>query len=97
MLNKIKELLGKEADSLLSYKAKFPKEQLHLPGPDFVDRIFSHTDRNINVLKIFNGFSRPEGLQEQVMFQFFLLIRELNTLRVHHLHQIQFILILKIL
>lgn len=51
MLNKIKELLGNEADSLLSYKAKFPKEQIHLPGPDFVDRIFAHTDRNINVLK----------------------------------------------
>jgi len=51
MLSKIKELLGSEADSLLSYKAKFPKEQLHLPGPDFVDRIFSQTDRNINVLK----------------------------------------------
>ena len=51
MLNKIKELLGKDADSLLSYKAKFPKEQLHLPGPDFVDRIFAQTDRSINVLK----------------------------------------------
>ncbi|HRN25451.1 MAG TPA: class I fructose-bisphosphate aldolase [Ignavibacteriaceae bacterium] len=51
MLSKIKELLGKDADSLLSYKAKFPKEQLNLPGPDFVDRIFAQTDRNINVLK----------------------------------------------
>ncbi len=51
MLNKIKELLGNEANSLLSYKAKFPKEQLNLPGPDFVDRIFAQTDRNINVLK----------------------------------------------
>ncbi|MHB1686443.1 MAG: class I fructose-bisphosphate aldolase [Ignavibacteriaceae bacterium] len=51
MSNKIQELLGSEADSLLSYKAKFPKEQLHLPGPDFVDRIFAQTDRNINVLK----------------------------------------------
>ena len=51
MLSKIKELLGSEADSLLSYKAKFPKEQLHLPGSDFVDRIFAQTDRNINVLK----------------------------------------------
>jgi class I fructose-bisphosphate aldolase len=50
MLSKIKELLGSEADSLLSYKAKFPKEQLHLPGPDFVDRIFSQTDRNNRVL-----------------------------------------------
>lgn len=51
MLSKIKELLGNEADSLLSYKAKFPKEQLNLPGPDFVDRIFANTNRNINVLK----------------------------------------------
>lgn len=51
MIDKIKELLGKDADSLLSYKAKFPKEKLNLPGPDFVDRIFAHSDRNINVLK----------------------------------------------
>jgi len=51
MSNKIKELLGSDAESLLSYKAKFPKDQLHLPGPDFVDRIFAQTDRNINVLK----------------------------------------------
>ena len=51
MIDKLKELLGSEADSLLNYKAKFPKEKLHLPGPDFVDRIFAQTDRNINVLK----------------------------------------------
>jgi class I fructose-bisphosphate aldolase len=51
MTDKIKELLGSDADSLLSYKAKFPKEQLNLPGPDFVDRVFAQTDRNINVLK----------------------------------------------
>lgn len=51
MINKIQELLGEEAEDLLSYKAKFPKDSLHLPGPDFVDRIFSPTDRNINVLK----------------------------------------------
>ena len=51
MIDKIKEFLGSEADSLLTYKAKFPKEKLHLPGPDFVDRIFSQTDRSINVLK----------------------------------------------
>jgi len=51
MIKKIQDLLGSEADALLNYKAKFPKEQLHLPGPDFVDRIFAHTDRNINVLK----------------------------------------------
>jgi class I fructose-bisphosphate aldolase len=51
MINKIQELLGEDAEGLLNYKAKFPKEKLHLPGSDFVDRIFAPTDRNINVLR----------------------------------------------
>ena len=51
MSQKVKELLGSDAEALLTYKAKFPKEQLNLPGPDFVDRVFAQTDRNINVLK----------------------------------------------
>ncbi|MGE5499548.1 MAG: class I fructose-bisphosphate aldolase [Syntrophothermus sp.] len=51
MNEKIQQLLGRDAESLLSYRAAFPKEQLHLPGPDFVDRILYHSDRNINVLK----------------------------------------------
>ncbi len=51
MIDKIKELLGDEADSLLNYKAKFPKDQLILPGPDFIDRVHIQSDRNINVLK----------------------------------------------
>jgi class I fructose-bisphosphate aldolase len=51
MSKNIQELLGKEASDLLSYKAKFPKEKLHIPGPDFVDRIFAQSDRNINVIK----------------------------------------------
>lgn len=54
MLKKIQELLGKEADELLSYKAKFPKDKLHLPGPDSVDRIFVQSDRTPNVLKNLN-------------------------------------------
>ncbi|MCH8033681.1 MAG: class I fructose-bisphosphate aldolase [Bacteroidetes bacterium] len=54
MLDKIKELLGDEADSLLNYKAKFPKEQLNLPGPDFIERVHVQSDRNINVLKNLN-------------------------------------------
>ncbi len=51
MIKQIKQYLGKEANSLLSYKAKFSKDKLNLPGPDFVDRVFMGTDRNINVLK----------------------------------------------
>ena len=51
MSKNIQELLGKDASGLLNYKAKFPKEKLHLPGPDFVDRVFAQSDRNINVIK----------------------------------------------
>ncbi|MFC2082296.1 class I fructose-bisphosphate aldolase [Bacteroidota bacterium] len=51
MIKKIKEYLGKEADELLNYKAKFPKDQLQLPGPDFVDRVFAQTDRTPNTLR----------------------------------------------
>jgi len=51
MLEQIQSYLGNEAEDLLAYKAKFPKEQLHLPGEDFVDRIFINSDRHINVIK----------------------------------------------
>ncbi|QOV91306.1 class I fructose-bisphosphate aldolase [Humisphaera borealis] len=49
------ELLGPEASALLSYKATgFPRETLHLPGPDFIDRVVSQTDRTPNVLRNFH-------------------------------------------
>lgn len=54
MLNydKIAELLGKEADSLLNHKSTtIPKESLHLPNPKFIDQIFIQTDRNPQVLR----------------------------------------------
>jgi len=54
MIDKITELLGSEADSLLNYKAKFPKEQLNLPGPDFVNEVLVQSDRSVNVLKNLN-------------------------------------------
>jgi class I fructose-bisphosphate aldolase len=51
MASAIRELLGAEADSLLGYSCKaIPKDSLHLPGPDFVDRIFAPSDRNPRVL-----------------------------------------------
>jgi class I fructose-bisphosphate aldolase len=51
-IDKIVELLGDKADYLLNYKSKtIPKEKLHLPGPDFVDRVVYHSNRNVNVMK----------------------------------------------
>lgn len=50
-LDKISDLLG-ENDSLLQHECKtITKEQLHLPGKDFVDRCFKDSNRNIQVLK----------------------------------------------
>jgi class I fructose-bisphosphate aldolase len=51
MATPIRELLGSEADSLLTHVCKtIPRESFHLPGPDFVDRIFAPSDRNPRVL-----------------------------------------------
>jgi len=51
MIDRIQELLGDDADSLLNHTCTtIPKESLHLPGPDFLDRIFIPSDRNIRVL-----------------------------------------------
>ena len=46
----IQQLLGAQVDSLLGHVAKVPKERLHLPGPDSVDRIYAASDRNNRVL-----------------------------------------------
>jgi class I fructose-bisphosphate aldolase len=49
--SKIEEILGDEAASLLQYQCKtIPKESLHLPGPDYVERIYSISDRPTRVL-----------------------------------------------
>ena len=47
----IEQYLGDKADYLLGFEnPKIPKDRLHLPGPDSVDRCFSVTDRNNRVL-----------------------------------------------
>src|SRR5450755_1113345 len=48
---KIEKLLGDRADYLLNFKnPKISRKRLHVPGPDFIDRIFSVSDRNNRVL-----------------------------------------------
>src|SRR5246127_1247683 len=50
--NEIIELLGKDADSLLKHKCEtFPKETLHLPSGDFIDKIFIESNRNPQVVR----------------------------------------------
>ncbi len=49
---KIQELLGSEAETLLAHETKtISKDQLYLPGGDFVDRVVSQSDRNPMVMR----------------------------------------------
>ena len=49
---KLEDILGADAAGLLDYKSQtVPKAQLHLPGPDFVDRVWKDSDRPTRVLR----------------------------------------------
>jgi fructose-bisphosphate aldolase, class I len=51
-IDKITELLGKDADSLLGFDSpKISRDHLSLPGPNWVDNVFSITDRPVAVLR----------------------------------------------
>src|SRR5215211_9482233 len=51
-LGRIEELLGADARGLLEHTSQtIPKDQLQLPGPDFVDRVWASSDRNPQVLR----------------------------------------------
>ncbi len=52
MSKKITSILGDDAKYLLEHKCiTIPKDLLHLPGPDFIDRVFTSTDRSNTVLR----------------------------------------------
>ncbi len=52
MLKNIEQLLGAESKNLLEHVCKgIPKESLHLPGPDFIERVFVPSDRKPAVLR----------------------------------------------
>jgi class I fructose-bisphosphate aldolase len=51
-MSEIETLLGSEAQSLLGHQCRtIPREMLHLPGPDFVDRVVAASDRGPRVLR----------------------------------------------
>ena len=48
----IHQILGKEADTLLGHSCEgIPKDRLHVPGPDYIDRVVSHKNRKPGVLR----------------------------------------------
>ena len=58
-IQQINQILGANAENLLSHTCNtIPKDRLHLPGPDVVDRIYGPSDRNIQTL---NALQRIVG------------------------------------
>jgi len=62
----IKKLLGDDADNLLNHTCTgIPKEMIHVPGPDIIDRVWEHSDRNNlvlnNLVRMFNQRGRLAG------------------------------------
>jgi len=56
-MTKISDLLGKDAESLLAHRCTtIDKSNLHLPGPDYIDRVLAHSDRSIPVLRNLQSF-----------------------------------------
>jgi len=51
MIDKIRQYLGDDADNLLNHTGIVSKDQLHVPGPDFIDRVLLTTDRPAGVLR----------------------------------------------
>lgn len=52
VMKRVRELLGDEADALLNHTSTtISQENLHLPGPDFVDRVWLDSDRPVPVLR----------------------------------------------
>jgi len=50
----VRSTLAGQADSLLNFNApKISRDKIHVPGPDFIDRVFSQTDRNVPTLRNF--------------------------------------------
>ncbi|OGH78417.1 MAG: fructose-bisphosphate aldolase [Candidatus Magasanikbacteria bacterium RIFOXYC2_FULL_40_16] len=49
--SEIQKILGKDAAGLLGHKCKtIPKEDLHIPGPKFIEKVFSLSDRKRKVI-----------------------------------------------
>ncbi|HEY6332738.1 MAG TPA: class I fructose-bisphosphate aldolase [Blastocatellia bacterium] len=52
MIKDIESILGNEAESLLSHQCRtVTKDMLHLPGPDFLDRVVASSDRSAPVMR----------------------------------------------
>ena len=70
-IHSIESLLGEEAENLLTYQAKYPKENLHLPGSDFIERVFVRArSQSASVKKSTTALFNGSLSQYRVSFNF---------------------------
>ena len=97
-MSKIIDALGSSADHLLNHQCKtISKEMLHLPGADFVDRIFVNTNRSIQVLKSLQAIYSHGRLADTGYVSILPVDQGIEHSAVLLLQKIQTILILKTL
>ena len=81
-MNEIHDLLGDEAENLLTHTAQgVPREDLVLPGHDFVDRVVAGTDRSPQVLRNLQSLFAHGRLAAPGMCRSSRSTRASNTLR----------------
>jgi fructose-bisphosphate aldolase, class I len=96
--SKIEELLGPNAEKLLDHTCKtISKDQLILPGPDHIEKNWAGSNRSNQTLRSLSAMLNHGRLGGTGYLSILPVDQGLSTVQVHHLRQIQFILILKIL
>lgn len=93
----IQSQLGSEAETLLGHTcAGIPKENLHLPGSDYVDRVVARKNRKPGVLRNLNALYLNGRLSGTGYLSILPVDQASNILPVHPLHQTRRFLILPI-
>ena len=88
-MSKVSELLGDKAEYLLGFNTpKISKERLHLPGPDWVGRMFINSDRNNRVLGNLAWMYQHGRLAGTGYLSILRSIRALSTRRARHSRRI---------
>lgn len=70
--NEIASLIGEENETLLSHTCEtVSKNNLHLPSPDFIDNVFSISNRNVQTLRNLSSLFNTAGLAVLVIYLFY--------------------------
>jgi hypothetical protein len=92
----IQDLLGEETEYLLGHVCKgIPKDMLHLPGSDYVDRVVADSDRGPRVLRNLQALHDHGRLGGSGYMSILPVDQGASTLEVHHSHPIPSISIRK--